>query len=94
MRNWYSRKVNANDSRLPKSAVNTFVAYLLAAANAGKKLPLWLVGKYYLESCICQASLRGLVVNDDVVLALAIALWRAVSAHGEKVQRVPFTCGS
>jgi hypothetical protein len=32
--------------------------------------------------------------HDGLVLALAIALWRAVSAHGEKVQRVPFTCGS
>lgn len=26
--------------------------------------------------------------HDDLVLALAIALWRAVSAHGDKVQRV------
>jgi hypothetical protein len=32
--------------------------------------------------------------HDDLVLALAIALWRAVTAFGDKVQRVPFTCGS
>jgi len=29
--------------------------------------------------------------HDDLVLALAISLWRAVNAHGEKVQRVPLT---
>jgi hypothetical protein len=49
------------------------------------------VGKYYLESCIYQASLRGLVVNDDVVLALAIALWPAVNHHGDRVYRVGIT---
>jgi len=31
--------------------------------------------------------------HDDLVLALAIALWRAVNHHGEKAQRVPFTGG-
>jgi len=29
--------------------------------------------------------------HDDLVLALAISLWRAVNAHGDKVQWVPFT---